>query len=318
MTWISRRSGPVRGRERAAGARIRTWELLREQILSLPPLAARPPRRALGDEPGRVIPLPVPRRRAPSPPRGGEWRGPLRRAERNGARGRAPPLRFEERDGREYVDFGRIAGTCAPGDFPALGSEPCGLPPKKPNTHGSRAPDTRAGAERCNACRPSVPARRSGRPVRRGRPTLPARPARTGRIFGCGRFGPSRRSGARDGPRASRLGLLADGAVRRGPRDHGPAVNAVLAARRGLHRPRRAGREGYHVGGGDCPRGVREGRLPRWPGRPARRHARGGRGGCRRARARSGGGGPGDGGGRGVHLRQREPALRAEKGAVGR
>jgi hypothetical protein len=28
----------------AAGARIRTWELLREQILSLPPLAARPPR----------------------------------------------------------------------------------------------------------------------------------------------------------------------------------------------------------------------------------------------------------------------------------
>ena len=28
----------------SAGARIRTWELLREQILSLPPLAARPPR----------------------------------------------------------------------------------------------------------------------------------------------------------------------------------------------------------------------------------------------------------------------------------
>ncbi len=34
-----------------AGARIRTWELLREQILSLPPLAARPPR--LGEERSR-------------------------------------------------------------------------------------------------------------------------------------------------------------------------------------------------------------------------------------------------------------------------
>ena len=33
-----------------AGARIRTWELLREQILSLPPLAARPPRRHPGEE----------------------------------------------------------------------------------------------------------------------------------------------------------------------------------------------------------------------------------------------------------------------------
>src|SRR5579871_5938386 len=32
-------------RSSSAGARIRTWELLREQILSLPPLAARPPRR---------------------------------------------------------------------------------------------------------------------------------------------------------------------------------------------------------------------------------------------------------------------------------
>src|SRR5208282_698853 len=44
-----------------AGARIRTWELLREQILSLPPLAARPPRRRRGEESAGLIRLPFPR-----------------------------------------------------------------------------------------------------------------------------------------------------------------------------------------------------------------------------------------------------------------
>lgn len=41
-----------------AGARIRTWELLREQILSLPPLAARPPRRCRREESATLILLP--------------------------------------------------------------------------------------------------------------------------------------------------------------------------------------------------------------------------------------------------------------------
>ena len=216
---------------KGAGARIRTWELLREQILSLPPLAARPPRLRQLDERGDLILLPTLRPLGRPRPRRAPARLPLpvglpacrRRPGTSDPVGTAPAI---------PGGAGHIAGTSLPGDLLASGFGRSGPRPRTRSSHGSRAPGTRGGAGRCTASRSAAPARRTGRPVRAEVPGLRVPPGRTGRRPDSGRSGPSRRCAAPSDRCVSGLGLLTYGTIDRDAADDRSAPHTVFSRRR--------------------------------------------------------------------------------------
>ena len=226
-----------------AGARIRTWELLREQILSLPPLAARPPRHHRREETELLIPVPFPRRAGRSRHRSG-LRGLLRPAGALEARGRSEGMGGRPAAGRGSCVADRIEGTFGRGGRTEGGSSRFGPRPSTSNTIGSIGPDTRPGVARCSASRCDVPARRTGPRARGDPPPIPVPRARRGRRPDDGRCEPSPRSADPGGRSASGLGLLAYRAIDRDAADDGPAPNAVLPRRGRRHRTHRSGNRG--------------------------------------------------------------------------
>ena len=219
----------------SAGARIRTWELLREQILSLPPLAARPPRRRECEDTAALIPLLSPRPRGPTPPptvsqellhRGGPP-APQVPEGRLGGGSRAPSS--------SVVD-GRIGDTSEPASQNEGEYARCGPPPSTPNSHDNSVPDTLPRVERCIACRSAGPGQRTGRPGRGDRREIHVPRARRGPPPSRERCVPSTRCGGPSARLVSRLGLLAYGAIHRDPTDDGSAPNAVLSRRWRRHR----------------------------------------------------------------------------------
>ncbi len=238
--------GPGRPRGRGnrstgstAGARIRTWELLREQILSLPPLAARPPRRARRETSDRLNPLRRPRRPwvplpAAPPPR--------QRTGRDGTRTGRPPAHATA--GSASCDFVRRRGRSSRDGRPAVGCGPFSPRSSRRNSPDSRVRGTRGAVGRCIGCRSVGRDGRSGRPIG-GRPSsLRARPGRRGPRSAPERCGPWSRCAAPGGRRALPLRRLAYRTVDSGPGDDGAAARAVLSERRRRHRSHRPGRDG--------------------------------------------------------------------------
>jgi hypothetical protein len=252
-----------------AGARIRTWELLREQILSLPPLAARPPRRDVSEGPMSFMVLPSPRRRGrrlPLPR--GLRRGPPRRAWRgNGSLGPSAPVGVRETV-FERAGPSRRRGTYEPGDPVEAGSEPCAPRPSTSNNRDSTARDTRARGEHCSASRCAGPAGRSGPRARDGDRMPPTPRERRGRRSVPARSVPSHRCGGPAAPSVSGLGLLAYRTIHCRAGDDGSAPVAVLGAGWWKNRTDRLGGYGGYVGDRRQVPGSRHGGSGRTRDRP--------------------------------------------------
>ena len=223
----------------AAGARIRTWELLREQILSLPPLAARPPRLSAATV-GRVISSSF-RSRVPGPPRfPGRSRGRPALAEADPwVERRRPGLRPGAcgADGTGPVAPAGRRGTFGP-DAPIGAASARSCPQSSSgNTLGSTGPSTPRAIGRCSASRFAGRAPRSGRRGGATRRALPSPRGRRGPRSSRRRCAPSGRCDVPCVRRISRLGLLTYRTVDSRARDDRHAVAAVLPVRRRGDRP---------------------------------------------------------------------------------
>ncbi len=286
---------------KAAGARIRTWELLREQILSLPPLAARPPRPRVREERSSFNRLPM-ALRSPSPrppPRSRRPRALPRRAAPHPPETQARATGAAVRRARASGAPARTVDRCAPYALPGGGSAPSGPRPSTPNNPDSRAPGTPEGCGRCTGCPPDGRGSRTGP---RGPCALlspRARRERKARRSVPGRSGSSPRSDVRDALHASRgLRLLTYRTEDRGSGDDRSAADAVLAGRRRRYGRCRSRRRSGHGVGSRRRHTSRYGRQ---------RNGRDRRPGGSRGRRKRG---------RAVDLRQGESTLGTEQGPV--
>ena len=223
-----------------AGARIRTWELLREQILSLPPLAARPPR--LAEQEGAPLILLPPRSPGGRRPSRRPLRVPRERAPRGRAVSRPIPMAGNAREiatGPGCGERGRMRDRCARAARRAVESEPCAPRSRSASSRGSTARGIPAEAAHCSAYRSAAPARCTGPTARDVPKRPPPRLARTASRSVRARCAASPRTGALAVRRALRgLRSLAYGTVDRRAGDDRAASDAVLAGGRGRHRRR--------------------------------------------------------------------------------
>ena len=243
---------PAPGRQRSsAGARIRTWELLREQILSLPPLAARPPRRSCRQG-GDLNCLPA----GLFPPRRGRHRllrkrASLALARRGVVRSRATPSPAPVRTPSAPFVPGHNEGRRARDARPECGCGRCAPLPSRRSIPGSTVHGTPGGNARCSGIRSPGRARRSGPRASDPPGSPPAARARKGRGSSLGRCVPWWPCADRAGPGSRDLGTLAYGAVHGSWGDRGMTANAPLDGQTGGdgHRSRwRGNRRGWRTG----------------------------------------------------------------------